>query len=191
MCSAIGNLVQDRGHALSFQRAGGAHALTSVIGGEDRSAAASAAAALANLATAVDAHNVQVDETCIRRLVGMLAETRAVDAMLAISSLCDSAPTRERFLANGVEGALVQASKSHQDPQARQRAGKVLVKVLQSGEGGHQRIVQLGGWPLCPPTADDIMSFLAPKISEISLYASYYTPGYGAGVYVPLVTPKP
>ncbi len=145
VCNAVASLVQDRTHALSFQRAGGSHALTSVISSDDREAAATAASALGNLAMAVDAHNVQVDDSCVRSLVSMVSQSKAVDAMQAISVLCDSENTREKFIANGIEGVLIQASRSHADAEARQRAGKVLVKVLRKGEDAHQRIVALGG----------------------------------------------
>ena len=145
VCNAIADLVVDRNHALSFQRAGGAHALTSCVGMQDKDTAAAAAFAVGNLAKAIDAANVQIDDTTIRRLVAMLAEPGASSAMHAIAVLCDHEPTRQRFIQSGVENALANASKCHADMTARQQGMQVLVKVLKEGNDGGQRLVQLGG----------------------------------------------
>jgi len=145
VCNALSDLVMDRNHALSFQRAGGAHALTSVLSVQDKDAAAAAAYAIGNLAKAVDAANVQIDDTTIRKLIMMLAEPGASSSMHAISILCDCEQVRQRFLQNGVEAALVNTSKCHSDPSTRQQAVQVLVKVLKEGNDGGQRLVELGG----------------------------------------------
>jgi len=149
VCKAVAQLVTDRNHALTFQRAGGAHALTSVIGLQSEGDTAGAAAdALANLTKAIDAANVHVDDTTLRRLVVMLNEAGAASAMSCISALCDSEQTRQRFLTIGLENALVHASKHHPEDLARQRAMQVLVKVLKEGGDGGSRLVQLGGVPM-------------------------------------------
>ena len=145
VCNAIADLVVDRNHALSFQRAGGAHALTSCVGMQDKDTAAAAAFALGNLAKAIDAANVQIDDTTVRRLVTMLAEPGASSAMHAIAVLSDHEPLRQRFIQSGVEGGLANASKCHPDMTARQQGVQVLVKVLKEGNDGGQRLVQLGG----------------------------------------------
>jgi len=145
VCNAIGDLVVDRNHALAFQRAGGAHALTSCVGMQDKDTAAAAAHALGNLAKAIDSANVQIDDTTIRRIVGMLAEPGASSAMHAIAVLCDHEPIRQRFIQSGVEAGLANASKCHADMTARQQGVQVLVKVLKEGNDGGQRLVQLGG----------------------------------------------
>ena len=145
VCNAVADLVVDRNHALAFQRAGGAHALTSCVGVQDKDTAAAAAFALGNLAKAIDAANVQIDDTTIRRLVQMLAEPGASSGMHAIAVLCDHEPTRQRFIQSGVEAGLANASKCHADMTARQLGVQVLVKVLKEGNDGGQRLVQLGG----------------------------------------------
>eukprot|EP00960_Hanusia_phi_P035790 751951-Hanusia_phi.AAC.5 len=145
VCNALSDLVMDRNHALSFQRAGGAHALTSVLSVQDKDAAAAAAYAIGNLAKAVDAANVQIDDTTIRKLIMMLAEPGASSSMHAISILCDCEQVRQRFLQSGVEAALVNTSKCHPDSSTRQQAVQVLVKVLKEGNDGGQRLVELGG----------------------------------------------